>query len=220
MPPWKNAPVRQAFSDALGIPAVLGNDVGLFAVGEHRWGAARGMKNFIAVAVGTGVGGAIFINDKLYRGADGGAGELGFTVVSPKGPALQNVEGVLEAYIGRHAFDDEVLRLYTTGEVPSPKRIAELSAQADPRARKIYDKLAYYLAEAATSWVHVLNPEAIVIGGGTVLGADYFFEVFEKTLRARARKTHTEHLQILPSKLGYYAGVMGAAALWFSTDQP
>jgi glucokinase len=219
LPPWKDAPARTAYAEALRLPAVLGNDVGLFGVGEHRWGAARGLKNFIAVAVGTGVGGAIFIEGKLYRGSTGGAGELGFTIVTPDGPSVSGVAGVLEAYCGRAAFDDLVLELFTSGEVPSPRRITDLTAQGEPRARKVHARLAHYLAEAATSWLHILNPEAIIIGGGTVTGATYFFETFEQQLRARARATHTAHLKILPSQLGYYAGVLGAAALWFESQE-
>lgn len=219
LPPWRNARARAAFADALQLPAVLGNDVGLFAVGEHRWGAAQGMKNFVAVAVGTGVGGAVFIDGKLYRGATGGAGEIGFTVVSQEGPAVSGVVGVLEGFCGRAAFDDAVLELFTSGEVPSPKRITDLATQGESRARKVHDRLAFYLAEAAASWLHILNPEAIIIGGGTLNGATYFLEVFEQKLRARARPTHTEHLRILPSQLGYYAGVLGAAALWFESQE-
>jgi glucokinase len=213
-PDWKNEPLPAALSQALGLPAVLGNDVDLLGVAEHEWGAAVGLKHFIATAVGTGVGGAIFIDGKLYRGMSGGAAEVGFTVISPNGPVVSGVTGVLEGYIGRHGFDGIVGRHFPTGEFPSPRRITELANKGDPQARKVHDIVAGYLAEAVATWLHLLNPEAVVLGGGTLAGATYFFGVFEHKLKARALSTHTDHLQILPSKLGYYAGVQGAAALW------
>ncbi|HEY3295000.1 MAG TPA: ROK family protein [bacterium] len=215
-PTWNNVPLRQALEDALRLPCVMGNDVDLFGVGEHRWGAAVGLRHFVAVAVGTGVGGAIFTDGKLYRGAHGGAAELGFTIIAPHGPSVLGVEGCLEGYIGRRGFDDIVLRLFPTGEVPTPRRITEMAAAGDVRARQVHTEIAGYLAEAAATWLHILNPEAIILGGGTLAGATFLIEEFEQRLRERALKTHTAHLKILLSKLGYFAGVHGAAALWIS----
>jgi glucokinase len=216
-PTWNHEPLRSAVEHALNRPTVLGNDVDLFGLAEHRWGAARGFRHFIAVAVGTGVGGAIFVDGKLYRGADGGAAELGFTIISPNGPAVLDCPGVLEAYVGRRGFDEMVMRLFPSGEFPTPRRITELAAAGDPRARQIHAEIARYLSEAAASWLHILNPEALVLGGGTLAGATFFFEEFERCLRRRARATHTQNLKILPGQLGYYAGVQGAAALWLES---
>jgi len=219
-PEWKNAPLRQAFSNALKLPAVLGNDVQLLGVAEHTWGAAVGLSDFIATAVGTGVGGAIFIDGRLYRGALGGAGEVGFTIISPDGPEVAGVPGAVEAYVGRRGFDEIVGRLFPTGEFPTPRRITELANGGDVRARKVQDLIAGYMSEAVATWLHLLNPQAVILGGGTLAGATYFFEVFERKLRARARATHTEHLQILPAKLGYFGGVQGAAAYWMLQHLP
>lgn len=216
-PTWEMAPLRMALSQALGLPAVLGNDVDAFGLAEHRWGAAIGLKHFIAVAVGTGVGGAVFIDGKLYRGAQGGAAELGFTVISQHGPAVMGRSGVLEGFIGRRGLDEIVLKHFPTGEIPAPRKVTELAAQGDPRAKKVHADVAFYLAEAAATWLHILNPEAIILGGGTLAGADFFFHEFERLLRARALPLQTRDLKILPSRLGYLSGVQGAAALWFSS---
>lgn len=213
-PKWNHAPLRSAISEAVKLPAVLGNDVQLLAVAEYRWGAAVGFKNFIATAIGTGVGGAIFVDGKLYRGANGGAGEVGFTIIAPDGPAVAGVPGVVEAFIGRKGFDDIVNRLFPSGEFPTPRRITELANGGDPRARRVQDIVAGYLSEAVATWLHLFNPEAVILGGGTLAGATYFFEVFEQKLIARARPTHTATVKILPAKLGYFASVQGAAAYW------
>ncbi|NUO19550.1 ROK family protein [bacterium] len=212
---WLGKPIRQKISEAIGVPAVMDNDVNNFAVGEHRWGAARNFKHFAACAMGTGLGGAIFIDGKLYRGARGAAGEMGFTIIAPEGPAILDRQGVVEAFVGRTAFDRLVDERFKTGEFPTPRRITELAAQGEPRAREIHDILARQLSEAAATWVHLLNPEAIIIGGGTTHQAEYFFDRFKYHLRKRALPPHTELLKILPGQLGYYAGMLGAAALWF-----
>jgi predicted NBD/HSP70 family sugar kinase len=214
-PTWRNAPLKAGIEHALGLPAVMGNDVDLFGLAELRWGAAIGLKHVVCAAVGTGLGGAIIIDGKLYHGAQGGAAELGFTIIRSDGPIVAGCKGVIEGFVGRRGFDEIVLELFPTGEVPTPRRITELAEQGDPRARQVHDRIADYLAEAAASWLHILNPEALVLGGGTLAGSTYFFETFERKLRARARPTYTEHLKILPGKLGYFAGVQGAAALWF-----
>jgi glucokinase len=214
-PTWQDAPLKAGVEQALGLPAVMGNDVDLFGLAELRWGAAVGFKHVVCAAVGTGLGGAIIIDGKLYRGAQGGAAELGFTIIRECGPVVAGCKGVIEGFVGRHGFDEIVLELFPSGEVPTPRRITELAELGDPRARQVHDRIADYLAEAAASWLHILNPEALVLGGGTLAGSTYFFETFERKLRARARPTHTEHLKILPGKLGYFAGVQGAAALWF-----
>lgn len=218
-PSWNNLPLRAIISDALKLPAVMENDVNAFGIGEHLWGAGAGLTDFICVAVGTGVGGAIFINGELYRGPEGAAGELGFTILTPDGPSIGGISGVLEGYIGRRGFDSAVDRLYPTGEFPTPHRITELAASGEVRAREIQSMLASRLAEAATTWVHMLNPQAIIVGGGTTADADYFFQEFTSKLRARARSLHTRHLQILPGKLGYFAGMLGASAIWFSSPE-
>ncbi|MDD5087751.1 MAG: ROK family protein [bacterium] len=216
-PTWTNVPLRADIERVFGIPAAMGNDVDAFGLAEFRWGAGVGLKNFVCAAVGTGVGGAVFIDGKLYRGAFGGAGEVGFTVISPDGPVVLDCPGVIEGYVGRKGFDEIVLKLFPTGEVPTPRRITELAAEGDARARQVHSRLAEYLAEAAASWIALLNPEALILGGGTLAGADFFFEEFERILKIRARRTHVEKLKILPSKLGYFAGVQGAAAVWLAS---
>lgn len=216
-PEWGHIPLRKRISDSLNLPAVMDNDVNAFGIGEHLWGAGVGLTDFIAIAIGTGVGGSIFVNGELYRGATGAAGELGFTIINCDGPAVGGVSGVLEGYIGRRGFDKEVGRLFPTGEFPTPRRITQMAREGDSLAREVQSIMAARLTEAAATWVHMLNPQAIIIGGGTMAESEYFYQELDHKLRARARKVHTRDLKILPGKLGYYAGMLGASALWFSS---
>lgn len=216
-PDWDNIPLRKLISDALNLPAVMDNDVNAFGIGEHLWGAGVGLTDFIAIAIGTGVGGSIFINGELYRGAAGAAGELGFTILNTDGPVIGGITGVLEGYIGRHGFDNEVGKLFPTGAFPTPRRITQMARDGDERAKQVQSIIAARLTEAAATWVHILNPQAIIIGGGTMAESEYFYRELNSKLRARARRVHTRDLQILPGRLGYYAGMLGASALWFSS---
>jgi glucokinase len=214
-PQWRGIPLRKMLQNALQLSVVVDNDVNAFGLAEFRWGAAHGLKNFIAVAMGTGLGGAIFIDGRLYRGANGGAAELGFSLLCEDGPVVMGSVGALEGFVGRHAFDQLATKYFPTGEFPNPRSVTDMAEKGDERALAIHRKLAHYLAQAAATWINILNPEAIILGGGTVTGANFFLAEFEKNVRGRALKTHTDCLKILPSKLGYYAGLQGAAALWF-----
>ncbi|MBU1638341.1 ROK family protein [bacterium] len=218
-PTWDNIPLRKLISDALNLPAVMDNDVNAFGIGEHLWGAGVGLTDFIAIAIGTGVGGSIFINGELYRGATGAAGELGFTILTPDGPAVGGIVGVLEGYIGRRGFDREVAKLFPKGEFPTPRRITQMVRDDNPKAKQIQLLMAARLTEAAATWVHMLNPQAIIIGGGTMAESDFFYAELNNRLRARARRVHTRDLRILSGKLGYYAGMLGASALWYSSQK-
>jgi predicted NBD/HSP70 family sugar kinase len=106
-------------------------------------------------------------------------------------------------------------RLFPTGELPAPKRMAELAAQGDERAREIHRYLAHYLALGCATLIHCFNPEAIVIGGGTVIDSPYLFDILRAEVKQHTIEAVNEGVEILPSGLGYMAGVLGAAALCF-----
>jgi glucokinase len=215
-PDWKGIPLREMLASELDLPVVVDNDVNAFGLAEFRWGAGVGLKHFIAVAVGTGLGGAIFVDGKLYRGANGGAAELGFTIINEEGPETMGSIGALEGYVGRNAFDQLASRYFPTGEFPNPRSVTEMAERGDERACNVHRALAHYLAQAALTWINILNPQAIIVGGGTVTGSTFFLREFEREVRAHALRTHTEFLKILPGKLGYFSGLLGAAALWFT----
>ncbi len=215
-PTWKNLPVRAELENALKLPVTLDNDVNAFGLAEAYWGAGKGKRYLVCLAVGTGVGGAIILHGKLYRGMHGAAAELGHILLNENGPLCScGQRGHLEAYVGRRAFDELATRLFPTGELPAPRRMAELAAQGDERAREIHRYLAHYLALGCVTLIHCFNPEAIVIGGGTVLESPYLFEALRAELEQLTISAVHEGVEILPSGLGYLAGVLGAAALCF-----
>jgi glucokinase len=215
-PTWKNLPLRAHLEKALKLPVILDNDVNAFGLAEALWGAGKGKRYLLGLAVGTGVGGAIILDGKLYRGMHGAAAELGHILLNENGPVCScGKRGHLEAYLGRRAFDEMATRLFPTGELPAPKRMAELAAQGDERAREIHRYLAHYLALGCATLIHCFNPEAIVIGGGTVIDSPYLFDILRAEVKQHTIEAVNEGVEILPSGLGYMAGVLGAAALCF-----
>lgn len=215
-PTWKNLPVRAELEEALKLPVTLDNDVNAFGLAEAYWGAGKGKRYLVCLAVGTGVGGAIVLNGKLYRGMRGAAAELGHILLNENGPLCScGQRGHLEAYVGRRAFDELATRLFPTGELPAPRRMAELAMQGDKRALEIHRYLAHYLVLGCVTLIHCFNPEAIVIGGGTVLESPYLFDALRAELKRLTIAAVHEGVEILPSGLGYLAGVLGAAALCF-----
>ncbi|MBU0690815.1 ROK family protein, partial [bacterium] len=108
---------------------------------------------------------------------------------------------------------------FPKGEFPTPRRITQMVRDDNPKAKQIQLLMAARLTEAAATWVHMLNPQAIIIGGGTMAESDFFYAELNNRLRARARRVHTRDLRILSGKLGYYAGMLGASALWYSSQK-
>jgi glucokinase len=218
-PTWKNLPVRAKLEDALQLPVTLDNDVNAFGLAEAYWGAGQGKRYLVCLAVGTGVGGAIVLDGKLYRGMHGAAAELGHILLNENGPVCScGKRGHLEAYVGRRAFDELATKLFPAGELPAPKRMAELAAQGDERAKEIHRYLAHYLALGCVTLIHCFNPDAIVIGGGTVLESPYLFDTLRAEIKQLTISAVHEGVEILPSGLGYLAGVLGAAALCFEAS--
>ncbi len=215
-PEWKNLPLRSELQEILELPVTLDNDVNAFGLAEALWGAGKGKQCLLGLAVGTGVGGVIIIDGKVFRGFRGTAGELGHILINEDGPLCNcGLRGHLEAYAGRAAFDKEASRLFPTGELPNPMRMAELAADGNEKAREIHRYLAHYLALGCATLIHCFNPEAIIIGGGTVVNAPYLFEVLRAEVARYAMETAREGVEILPAGLGYMAGVLGAAALCY-----
>ncbi|MDP3177853.1 MAG: ROK family protein [Spirochaetaceae bacterium] len=217
-----------------GAPAFLENDVQAGVLGELRAGALRGKSNAVGVFVGTGIGGGIVIGGELYRGATGSAGEVGHMILH-EGGALCGCGnyGCLEALASRTAMAKDALALAAAGRAPGMLEAAGLDIRkyrssafeasivaGDKGVKKAVDRAAWWLGVGLANLVHVLNPEAIVIGGGV---ATRFGERF----RERAAVAMEEHLMpglsgtvlVLLAELGDLAVAAGAACVAAESDQ-
>ena len=177
---FKDYPLGAELAGLFGAPAFLENDVQAGVYGELRAGALRGRRNAVGVFVGTGIGGGIVIDGKLYRGATGSAGEVGHMTLLDGGALCGcGNYGCLEALASRSAMAKDAATLAAAGKAPGMLRaagtdlrkyrssaFAEAIDAGDKAVRKAVDRAAYWLGVGLANIVHVLNPEAIVVGGG------------------------------------------------------
>jgi glucokinase len=210
------------FSEKLGLPVVLENDANSAAVGENWKGASRGIQNSICVTLGTGVGGGIIIDGKLLRGVDGTAGEIGHIAVEPEGyPCGCGSRGCVEQYssaIGVKNLAAELAVRYPNNKLSgaddiSPLKVYEAGLAGDELALEVFRTFGIYLGIALGGLVNVLNPEAIVIGGGVSAGWDLFIEPLREEIFRRAFRHPAERVRLMRSELGDDAGIVGAAFL-------
>lgn len=170
---WKNVPLRSLLQSALQVPVVIENDVRLGAVGEHWLGAARGMRDFVFLAIGTGIAAGIFVNGELVQGRDCTAGEVGYMLVPgvPEAAVQPGAPGSLESIIGGESIRLQWLQACngTSADLSndrSPSQIFESAQAGDPLAKAVLDRTARILAYAIYNISLVVNSSLFVLGGG------------------------------------------------------
>lgn len=219
--PWENldfSPVGNHFD----VPLLIDNDANAFAL-AHIWtGKVKEFTHFVGVTVGTGVGAGIVINKELYRGAFGGAGELGHTIIQPEGsPCHCGQRGCLEMYAGDEYLVSEGQRLASLGldtrlkEVNpiTPEAIYQLAEEGDVYAREILLKQGEFLGIGLKNVVNLFNPGAIILGGEGLRGGEYLIKGIQREITTHFFAKHRQQLHILLSDLGDDVWLIGASAL-------
>ncbi|HWY30328.1 MAG TPA: ROK family protein [Candidatus Acidoferrum sp.] len=189
-------------------PAVpLLNDAHAALLGEHWLGAAKEFESVILLTLGTGVGGAILENGRLLRGSHGWAGALGQTSLDPRGgKSFYTVPGALENWIGNQTVSRRSRgRFHDTGDLVAATRAGDLEAQ------KIWHKSIRALAVAIASFKMILDPEAVIIGGGISRAGPLLFQPLAAELDQVEWRPGGRRMKILPARLGEWAGAIGAA---------
>jgi predicted NBD/HSP70 family sugar kinase/putative N-acetylmannosamine-6-phosphate epimerase len=209
LPGWTGAPVGHELYDSLGIPVAVENDANAFAVAEKHFGAGREFRDFICITLGTGVGGGCFIGGRLNRGAHFFANALGHINVIPNGlPCTCGNHGCLEAYCNAAA-----LLRYAGDRFQTVEEIIADGNSGETLATRAILTFAKYLGQGCCSLVQVLDPEALILSGGLVQNNSVLIETLEAELADRISAYKQRKLTIRASPLGYYGGVLGAAAI-------
>ena len=191
-----------------------------------KFGAGRGCENFVCITVGTGIGSGIVINGKVVRGAANAAGELGHIKLQMEDGPLCGCgdSGCLEAFASGPsivAMAQEYLKggksakfreLAGDGEI-TPYIVAKAAEAGDPVAKRIFEKMGYYIGMGLTSVINLLNPERIIIGGGVAECGELLLDPIKRTINERAMKVQRDAVEIVPAELGNSAGVIGASML-------
>jgi len=204
---WQNVPLADWLEAKTGLPTILANDANCAGLGEAWLGAGRHFKDLILLTLGTGVGGAVILDGKLFTGHRGAAGELGLIAINPDGPECNSGNrGSLEQYVSVQAIRRE------TGL--EPLELAHLAKSGDAKALEFWQKYGRYLGIGLASIIYILTPEAIIIGGGISAGAEFFLPQVREEIERRVLPTSSrEDLQLLVAELGNQAGMVGAAKL-------
>lgn len=208
LPGWIDIPLADWLETKTGRPTVVANDANCAGMGEAWLGAGRRFQNLILLTLGTGVGGAIIIDGKLYVGHFGASGELGLITIRPDGPTCNSGnQGSLEQYTSASAIRRR------TGKDPS--ELGQLAADGDTEALTFWQEYGTDLGIGLSTLMYVLAPQAIIIGGGVSASAKFFLPYAQAEVERRVTESSREGLEILPAELGNSAGMVGAAKLAF-----
>jgi glucokinase len=226
-------PITDRLTERFGVPAALRNDVQIAALGEARFGAGKDVSDFLCVFVGTGIGGAIVRDGKLWTGAAGTAGEIGHMIVHAGGRLCGcGGRGHLEAYASRTAITKALLAELHRGqasilgslmsaaneEEPGGTAIrsgllARAVAEGDELAIETLTEAGRYLGFGLASVINVLNPTRVILGGGVIEAVPLLFDVASARTRREALPAAARRTEIVKAGLGDHAGVVGAALL-------
>lgn len=220
IPGWTDVPLSSIISGATGLPCYVDNDAKLMAIAEYNFGIASGHSNVIYVALRSGIGGAIIIDGKLYRGNNNAAGEIGQMSILLSGPYSKiGVRGSLEHYASSDALIESYrnLRLNKT-DTPidkinglRAKDIFELSYSGDQDAITAVNENAGYIAAGLANIISIFSPQIIVLGGGMAQASDKYIDLIREKTISNSVEFCSRDVKIERASLGNYGSLKGAA---------
>jgi glucokinase len=225
---WVNMPLRQIIHDRLGLPAALDNDANCAVLGEWWVGAARGARHAIGITIGTGIGGGLILDGRLYHGASDVAGEIGHTTIDTEGRRCKcGNYGCLEAYasgpnIALRAVEaiqagaESSLPAHVGGDLTrvTAQTVYEAAQDGDELALEVVNDTAKFLGLGIANLLNVFNPEVVVVCGGVTQAGDHLFVPLRREVARRAFKPAVTGCRIVPGELAGTAGVFGAAKVF------
>lgn len=226
LPGWENVRLRDRMTAALELPVNVENDANAAAFGEFTAGSGSDADSLIMLTLGTGIGGGVVLDRKLWRGAYDNAGELGHMIVVPGGrPCPCGQVGCLERYSSANAVGQRLVEAVEAGEASTladaaragqtvtSEDVLEAADAGDALAQRIWDETCYYLALACVNIQHAFNPQVVVLAGGLINAGDALLEPTRRHFDKLAWQIAQDHPKIVFASLGANAGVIGAAAL-------
>ena len=221
VPVWnEQVPVREIMQAELGLPIVLDNDANAMAYAEWKLGAGRGLESLVCLTLGTGIGGGIVVHDRMLRGRNVSAAELGQTSILYHGRVGPfGNRGAIEEYLGNNEMAADAAQLYAEAGIQktaaqcTPKLLEEAARAGDAIAKRVYDDFAEKLACLIMNMMYAIVPEAFIIGGGISRAGDLLFTPLEARLREQLFPVHAAALRLLPARFGADAGLIGAGLM-------
>jgi len=220
VPGWRNIGLVKLLSEKTGLPSIIENDANAMAYAEWRFGAGRDRRNVICMTLGTGVGGGLILDGKLFRGSQLGAGEIGQMIIEPQGvPGQYGNFGALEKYVGNRQIGERAQERYAAAGLArtldelTPLFLEKAALSGDEIAAKLWEEVGFEIGIMLTNIIWLLNPDRIVIGGGVAKAGALIFEPIKRTIKERTSAVFHEHLEVVPAELGNDGGMIGSAAL-------
>ncbi|MBA7505890.1 Glucokinase [subsurface metagenome] len=224
---WKNVPIVHLIRKRFNLKVVVDNDANAAAWGTYILETKRKVKNLLCITLGTGVGGGLILNGRIYHGASGSAGEIGHITLNAQGEKCRcGNYGCLETYVGSAYMVKKVIKEIRKGERSLIKKLAGGNLQSitsqtiqtaalkgDKLARRIWKEAGEYLGIALSGVINLLNPEVIVFGGGVAKAEELIFQPMKKEIRKRTFRVPFEKVKFTHTKFGADLGVIGAALL-------
>lgn len=224
---WKGVPIVRLIREKFNMKVVLDNDANAAAWATYILETGRKVKNLLCITLGTGVGGGIILNGRIYHGASGSAGEIGHMTLNPQGQRCKcGNYGCLETYIGSAYIVKKAIRKIRKGEMSlikktaggnlksvTPETIQVAALKGDKLARRIWKEAGEYLGIALSGVINLLNPEVIVFGGGVARAGELIFKPMKAEIRKRTFKAPFEKVKFTCTRFGEDLGVIGAALL-------
>jgi glucokinase len=224
---WKDVPIVRLIREKFNLKVVLDNDANAAAWATYILETGRKVKNLLCITLGTGVGGGIILNGRIYHGASGSAGEIGHMTLNPQGQRCRcGNYGCLETYIGSAYIVKKAIREIRKGEKSlikkiaggnlksvTPETIQAAALKGDKLARRIWKEAGEYLGIALSGVINLLNPEVMVFGGGVARAGELIFKPMKAEIRKRTFKTPFEKVKFTCTRFGEDLGVIGAALL-------
>ena len=226
--PLADVAFADVMAERLGVPVFVDNDGNASALAEHRAGAARGVDDAVVLTLGTGIGGGLILDGRLYRGARGGAGELGHMEIDFDGPLCSDNcpgRGCAEIFVSGRALVREATRLaherpdsglgraLQAGQTLAGPLVTELAHDGDPAAREVVALLGERLGVVITSLANIFNPQIVVVGGGVIAAGELLLAPARRIVKERTLPFFGDDLRIVAARFGVEAGMVGAAAL-------
>lgn len=221
MPGWDHFPIRETFEKLWKCPITLNNDAELGALGEWAYGAGRGEKNIAYIKIGSGVGAGLILNQQIYGGTTGAAGEIGHLTIDENGPLCNcGNHGCLEAFAGGHAIAEQGQALVQSGkrtllsDVPLEKitayEVAEAARRGDLFAQEILRRAGTSIGIAIAGLINLFNPSVVIIGGGVAQVGDMLTTAIREAVRERAMRASEQSVRITTGMLGRRSLLIGA----------
>lgn len=215
---WQNLPLRDLLQSRVRVPVFIDNDVNTLTLAEKWFGAGQSVDNFLTVTVGRGVGLGIVVNGQFYRGATGGAGEFGHTVIDPNGPVCDcGKHGCLESFVGDPGLVRMAAEAAARGELPGPvadvQSLLALAQAGSPAAQAIFARAGEMLGRGVANLINIFNPQLVLISGEGVRSGDWLFGPMREAIARHVMPGLAGDAEIRTDSWGDDAWARGAASL-------